>query len=160
MKGFIYILICILGLTACTKKGTLNREHWTKKMAGTYTVQKVQTQTYSNNTLVTDDVITGDNTQFVLSKSGGDGDGFPLAIYGTWKPLFLNVSTTEYAWCVENDNKRLTLGHFDPSIGFYADGTLSVDNMKKKIQVWHYIRSGTAGGIDTYIHQTITLKKE
>ena len=157
---FFYSIFCLLIFISCTKKGTLDRNYWTKKEAGTYIVEKIQTLTYLNNTLISDVTINSDNTQFILSKSGGDGTAFPMQIYGSWKPSFLNVLSTSYAWTVENDNKRLTIGHYDPSIGFYADATITIDNMKKKTQVWTYITSGISGNNDNYTHQIITLQKQ
>jgi hypothetical protein len=157
-KTLIIPVILIFFFLGCSKKGTLNHDYWIKHEAGSYTVQSVQTITYEDNLIKSDSTISGDNTVFILSGAGGDGTGFPMEINGTWKPYFYNNSFGAYAWTVENDDKRLTLGYTDPSVGFFALASLTVDNMGKKNQKWHYVWSYTADGVDNYMHQIITVK--
>lgn len=160
MRKILYISIICLFIMSCSKNGTLDSEYWTAKEAGVYEIISVQEKKYENDNLVSDITTNPPETIYILYTTDGDGFGRPMKIFGDYVPAFLNVtSSSGFAWSVENDNKRLTLGYFDPTIGYIPRASLTVNNIGKTNQLWHYASSYNLNGIEIYTHQIFKVKR-
>lgn len=160
MKFKLLFLLLSLLFFSCSKKGTLERDYWTSRISGAYEVVSIEYKKYVNNDLIYDTINSPSKAVLLLYSNDGDGFGHPMKLFGSWVPnLVSTINSTGFGWNVENDNKRLTLGHFDPSIGYVPDGTLTIDNLKSNIQYWHFVSSVVNNGTDQYLHEIIKVKR-
>lgn len=161
-KKYIFGLefFSILIAFSCQKKSNIYTEHWIARQAGSYMVKEIKFQKYINETLITDSIVPAGKCTFILKSIEAEGSTcYEMDIYGNYLPQFLNHVSTGFAWATEKDNKRLSLGYLDPSIGYIPSATLTVDKMGAKKQQWNYIQTYFLGAKDVYIRYTYTVER-
>ena len=152
LQIFICSFLASTLFTGCQKQSNLHTEHWIANEAGAYTINSVTYTKYSNDQMLEQKEIFSGPGTFVLKSIEAEGATcYQLDIYGNYLPDFLNHVNFGYAWTTEYDNKRMTFGYLDPSIGYVPAATLSVDNIGKQNQIWNYVQAYTQGGNDIYI---------
>lgn len=157
----IVILALSLFLIQCNKKNNLDIEDWITREAGVYDISRLEVIRYEDDVQTLDSVKTDLESTFVLRAQEGDEGTtyFILKIYGNYLPEFLNVPSDAFTWVTEMDNKRLTFGVMDPNYGYQAQASLTVDDMGKKSQKWHYVQNYTLNGKNVYVHHIYSAER-
>jgi len=153
--------LLLLLLCACQKRSNIRKEYWISRQAGVYEIKSIRVLRYVDNNLSSDSTSTISNSTFILKSLEAEGSTcYQMDSYGSYFPQFLNYPSTGFAWTTETDNKRLTFGYIDPSIGYIPSVSLTVDNMGKKHQNWHNTYTYSKNGSSIYVHETIKLERK
>lgn len=155
-----YIFFIIMGwsLLACDKRSNLiNSQYWVAKQAGAYQVVKKTTVTLQNG-VETDRVehSYGDSFLVLQSIDGQEGTTYEVyQAYGSDAPEFVIAGPD--GWNIEYDEKRLVFGYINSNGLYIPNIVLTVDNMGKKNQQWHYFTTNNNG---TTTHTWWDIKRQ
>lgn len=153
---YVFLLVILFSITACSKKATLYENYWETREAGAYKFTAAKVATFSSGILVSDSTIELGDSYILLYTTAIDGFYNELKLYGFWDPPFFKNLPTSKAWNMENDDKRITFSAYDaPSNSYLPTATLTMDNVGDKKQTWHYVISSG----NTYIHYTISVER-
>ncbi len=140
IKQLLFVIVSIVLISSCSKKGGLYSDYWETREAGAYKFTEAKLTIYTDGVLTTDSIIEIGNSYILLATNSVDGFFNDLSFYGDWMPSFISGISGADAWNIENDEKRITFSMYNPSLASEMPiATLTIDDIGKKKQKWHSI---------------------